>query len=107
MTTKIINIEQNLKTIISKMGNVIVAYSGGVDSSYLMDVSSEVLGNNAIAIMSFSPSVAEDDRTDAIKLAKSKKWNYKVINTLEMEDENYVKNDINRCFFVKMNFTEN
>ena len=74
MNTKIINIEQNLKTIISKMGNVIVAYSGGVDSSYLMDVSSEVLGNNAIAIMSFSPSVAEDDRTDAIKLAKSKKY---------------------------------
>ena len=101
MTTKIINIEQNLKNIISKMGNVIVAYSGGVDSSYLMDVSSEVLGNNAIAIMSFSPSVAEDDRDDAIKLAKSKKWNYKIINTLEMEDENYIKNDINRCFFCK------
>ena len=100
-TKKIINIEQNLKDIISKMGNVIVAYSGGVDSSYLMDVSNEVLGKNSIAVMSFSPSVAEDDRDDAIKLAKSKKWNYKIINTLEMEDENYVKNDINRCFFCK------
>ena len=89
------------------MGNVIVAYSGGVDSSYLMDVSNEVLGKNSIAVMSFSPSVAEDDRDDAIKLAKSKKWNYKIINTLEMEDENYVKNDINRCFFCKDELMEN
>ena len=101
MTTKIINIEENLKKIISDMGNVIVAYSGGVDSSYLMDVSNEVLGDKALAVMSFSPSVAEDDRQDAVNLAKKKNWNYKIINTQEMEDENYVKNDINRCFFCK------
>lgn len=101
MTTKIINIEENLKRIISDMGNVIIAYSGGVDSSYLMDVSNEVLGKNAIAVMSFSPSVAEDDRNDAIKLAQKKNWKYKIINTQEMEDENYVKNDVNRCFFCK------
>tara|TARA_Y100000814_G_C12206371_1_gene359756 strand:- start:12 stop:416 length:405 start_codon:yes stop_codon:yes gene_type:complete len=101
MTTKIINIEENLKRIISDMGNVIIAYSGGVDSSYLMDVSNEVLGKNAIAVMSFSPSVAEDDRNDAIKLAQKKNWKYKIINTQEMEDKNYVKNDVNRCFFCK------
>lgn len=101
MTTKIINIEENLKKIISDMGNVIVAYSGGVDSSYLMDVSNDVLGDKALAVMSFSPSVAEDDRQDAVNLAKKKNWNYKIINTQEMEDENYVKNDINRCFFCK------
>ena len=101
MTTKIINIEENLKRIISDMGNVIIAYSGGVDSSYLMDVSNEVLGKNAIAVMSFSPSVAEDDRNDAIKLAQKKNWKYKIINTQEMEDENYVNNDVNRCFFCK------
>ena len=74
MTTKIINIEENLKRIISDMGNVIIAYSGGVDSSYLMDVSNEVLGKNAFGVMSFSPSVAEDDRNDAIKLAQKKNW---------------------------------
>ena len=96
MTTKIINIEENLKKIISDMGNVIVAYS-----AYLMDVSNEVLGDKAVAVMSFSPSVAEDDRQDAVSLAKKKNWNYKIINTQEMEDENYVKNDINRCFFCK------
>ena len=83
------------------MGNVLIAYSGGVDSSYLMDVSNEVLGKNAIAVMSFSPSVAEDDRNDAIKLAQKKNWKYKIINTQEMEDENYVKIDVNRCFFCK------
>jgi uncharacterized protein len=101
MITKISNIEEKLKKTLFDMKSVIVAYSGGVDSSYLMDVANETLGKKALAVMSFSPSVAQDDRDDAIKLAKSKNWNYKVINTNEMEDENYVKNDIDRCFFCK------
>ncbi len=101
MITKISTLEEKLKKTLSEMKSVIVAYSGGVDSSYLMDVANETLGDKAIAVMSFSPSVAEDDREDAIKLAKSKKWNYKIISTKEMEDENYVKNDVNRCFFCK------
>lgn len=101
MITKISNLEEKLKKTLHEMKSVVVAYSGGVDSSYLMDVANEILGAKAIAVMSFSPSVAQDDRDDAIKLAKSKKWNYKVISTKEMEDENYVKNDVNRCFFCK------
>ncbi len=101
MTTKIINLEEKLKNTLLEMGSIMVAYSGGVDSSYLMDVANETLGKRSIAVMSFSPSVAADDRKDAIRLAKLKNWNYKVINTQEMKDENYVKNDINRCFFCK------
>ena len=101
MKAKITNIEKNLQNVLSGMKSAIVAYSGGVDSSYLMDVANQTLGSKSLAVMSFSPSVAEDDRNDAINLAKNKNWNYKIINTLEMDDENYVKNDINRCFFCK------
>ena len=101
MTTKITNIEDKLKQSLSEMRSVIIAYSGGVDSSYLMDVANEVLGKKSLAVMSFSPSVAQDDRDDAVNLAKSKGWNYKIVSTNEMEDENYVKNDIDRCFFCK------
>ena len=101
MITKISNLEDRLKKTLFEMKSVIVAYSGGVDSSYLMDVANETLGKNALAVMSFSPSVAQDDRDDAVKLAKSKGWNYKIVETKEMEDENYVKNDVNRCFFCK------
>lgn len=101
MITKISNLEARLKKTLFEMKSVIVAYSGGVDSSYLMDVANETLGKKSLAVMSFSPSVAQDDRDDAIKLAKSKGWNYKIVETKEMEDENYVKNDINRCFFCK------
>jgi len=101
MKPKITDIEKKLQNVLSGLKSAIVAYSGGVDSSYLMDVANQMLGSKALAVMSFSPSVAEDDRNDAIKLAKNKNWNYKIINTLEMEDENYLKNDINRCFFCK------
>ena len=101
MITKISNLEDRLKKTLFEMKSVIVAYSGGVDSSYLMDVANEILGKKALAVMSFSPSVAQDDRDDAIKLANSKGWNYKIVETKEMEDENYVKNDTNRCFFCK------
>ena len=101
MKPKITNIEKNLQNVLSGLKSAIVAYSGGVDSSYLMDVANQTLGSKSLAVMSFSPSVAEDDRNDAINLAKNKNWNYKIINTLEMDDENYVKNDINRCFFCK------
>ena len=101
MITKISNLEDRLKKTLFEMKSVIVAYSGGVDSSYLMDVANEVLDKKALAVMSFSPSVAQDDRDDAIKLANSKGWNYKIVETKEMEDENYVKNDVNRCFFCK------
>ena len=101
MITKISNLEDRLKKTLFEMKSVIVAYSGGVDSSYLMDVANEILDKKALAVMSFSPSVAQDDRDDAIKLANSKGWNYKIVETKEMEDENYVKNDINRCFFCK------
>ena len=101
MKPKITNKEKNLQNVLAGLKSAIVAYSGGVDSSYLMDVANQTLGSKSLAVMSFSPSVAEDDRNDAINLAKNKNWNYKIINTLEMDDENYVKNDINRCFFCK------
>ena len=90
MKPKITNIEKNLQKVLTGLKSAIVAYSGGVDSSYLMDVANQTLGSKSLAVMSFSPSVAEDDRNDAINLAKNKNWNYKIINTLEMDDENYV-----------------
>ena len=101
MTTKITNIEDKLKQSLREMRSVIIAYSGGVDSSYLMDVANEVLGKKSLAVMSFSPSVAQDDRNDAVNLAKSKGWNYNVVSPNDMEDENYVQNDVGRCFFCK------
>ena len=75
MKPKITNIEKNLQNVLSGLKSAIVAYSGGVDSSYLMDVANQTLGSKSLAVMSFSPSVAEDDRNDAINLAKNKNWN--------------------------------
>jgi len=96
LLTLITNIEDKLKQSLREMRSVIIAYSGGVDSSYLMDVANEVLGKKSLAAMSFYPSVAQDDRNDAVNLAKSKSWKKKIMSKMILID----------AFSVKMNFME-
>ncbi|PCJ59208.1 MAG: TIGR00268 family protein [Planctomycetota bacterium] len=93
--------ETYLRSLIKELGRVVIGYSGGIDSTLMAKISNDELGQNALVVISDSPSLPKQELNDALKLAEDNVFNLRVIHTKEAEDENYLENSNNRCFYCK------
>jgi len=94
---------EELKAFIREKGKggVVIAFSGGVDSSTLAAVTHEVLGEKAVAVIAKSPTYTSEELRDAKKIAEEIGIKLYVIETNELSNENFSRNPENRCYFCK------
>lgn len=83
------------------LGRTLVAYSGGVDSAFLAWAAHQVLGNDMLAVIADSASLARSQLADAIAFAREQGIPLEVIVTAELDRPEYIRNDASRCFHCK------
>ena len=93
--------QERLFELLSDMGKVLVAYSGGADSAYLAWAAHRVLGADALAVTADSASIPESHKRDAIAFVEQFGIPHRFIETHEFDNEQYTRNDSNRCYHCK------
>lgn len=90
-----------LEKYIRALGRTLVAYSGGVDSAFLAWMAHRTLGPEMLAVIADSPSLARSQLADAMAFAREQSIPLEIINTNELQRQEYVRNDAFRCYFCK------
>src|SRR5271163_3618813 len=92
---------RRLGEILSIHGRLIVAYSGGVDSAFLAWTAHQVLGDQMLAVIADSASLARTHLEEALIFARQQQIPFQVVETRELENPAYIRNDSMRCFHCK------
>lgn len=90
-----------LEGILSRHAPLLIAYSGGVDSTLLLAIAHRTLGNQVTAIIADSPSLPRASLNEAVRVAKEIGAQLELVATTELEDPRYAENPMNRCYFCK------
>jgi len=92
---------EKLKQLLAAMPGAIVAYSGGVDSTFLLQVARDVLKDKVLAVVASSETYPESEVRQAMRLAKKLKVKVRRIETKEIENANFQANPPDRCYYCK------
>jgi uncharacterized protein len=92
---------EQLQALFAEMGQALIAYSGGVDSTLVAKIAYDVLGDRALAVTAVSPSLLPEELEDAKIQAATIGISHKIVQTEEMDNPNYTSNPVNRCYFCK------
>src|SRR6185312_12617065 len=92
-----------LRALFAPMPNLLVAFSGGVDSTFVLKVAHDVLGDKVLALTTTSPTMPDQDRRSALEGAARIGARHLVIESNELEVPGYAQNPLNRCYLCKHN----
>jgi len=91
-----------LRALLKGIAPLLVAYSGGVDSTFLLAEATSTLGDRAVGVIADSPSLPRAALTNALAAAEGFGARVEVISTTELDDPRYTRNPVNRCYFCKL-----
>ncbi len=92
---------ERLKDILRELDSCLLAYSGGVDSTFLLKVAHEVLGDRVLAVTATSETYPSEELDEAVAMAKEMGARHMVLATNELDNEEFAANPPSRCYFCK------
>ena len=94
---------ERLRSIFAPMRTAIVAFSGGVDSTFVLKVAHDAIGDRILALTTTSPTMPDEDRESALTMARAIGARHLVVESNELEIPGYAANPVNRCYLCKSN----